>query len=61
MAKQVVGRLEFGAGDDREERDAAIRRGRERLQATYPGVALRERVLVGTGGRNVVEWYRDDD
>ena len=24
-------------------------------------VASRERVLVGTGGRNVVEWYRDDN
>ena len=56
----VVGRLEFGPGMDRDERAEAIRRERERLQADHPDVELRERVLVGAGGRNVVEWSRDD-
>ena len=59
VAEQLVGRLEFQAGMDREERDEAIRRERQRLEQEQPGARLRERVLVGAGGRNVVEWYRD--
>ncbi len=55
----VVGRLEFGPGMDRDERAEAIRHERERLQEQHPGVSLHEQVLVGAGGRNVVEWYRE--
>lgn len=57
--RTIVGRLEFGPGMDRDERSEAIRRERERLQAERPGAPLKERVLVGAGGRNVVEWYQD--
>ena len=60
MAERVVGRLEFAAGMDRDERAEAIRAERERLQREHAGAPLRERVLVGAGGRNVVEWYCDD-
>ena len=60
VAEQLVGRLEFGPGMDRDERTAAIRTERERLEREHPGGRLRERVLAGAGGRNVVEWYRED-
>ncbi|HZU06724.1 MAG TPA: hypothetical protein VFB73_12205 [Chloroflexota bacterium] len=58
--ERLVARLEFGPGADRDERTRAIRAERERLRRELPGVRLRERVVVGPGGKNVVEWYRDD-
>jgi hypothetical protein len=60
VAEQVLSRLEFGPGMDREQRDEAIRAERQRLEQAQPGVSLRERVLVGAQGKNVVEWYRED-
>jgi hypothetical protein len=60
LAEQVVSRLEFGPGADRDERTQAIRAERERLAQEQPSRRLRERVRVGPGGRNVVEWFRDD-
>jgi hypothetical protein len=58
VAEQVISRLEFEAGADRDERSAAIRAERERLQQAG-GRPLRERVLVGPNGKNIVEWYRE--
>ena len=55
MAERVVSRLEFQAGMDRDERTAAIRQERERLQREQPGVALRERVLVASGGAEALQ------
>ena len=60
MAVQVVSRLEFEPGADRDERTAAIQAERSRLEQAQPGVRLQERVVVGPQGKNVVEWYRDD-
>ncbi len=60
MAVQVVSRLEFEPGADRDERTAAIQAERLRLQQAQPDVRLRERVLVGPQGKNVVEWYREN-
>jgi hypothetical protein len=60
VGREVVARLEFEPGADRDERAQAIRMERERLEREQPGVRLHERVLVGAGGKNVVEWYRED-
>ena len=59
MAETVVGRLEFEPGLDRVGRDQAIAAERERLAREQPAGPLRERVLVGSGGHNVIEWVRD--
>ena len=55
-----MSRLEFEAGEDRDQRTAAIRAERERLAQGSEGAGLRERVLVGAQGKNVVEWYREE-
>jgi hypothetical protein len=60
VGEQVVSRLEFEAGEDRDQRTAAIRAERERLAQAPGGAGLRERVLVGAHGKNVVEWYREE-
>ncbi len=60
MAEQVVSRLEFQPGTDRDERTARIAAERARLRQAQPGVRLAERVVVGPQGKNVVEWYRED-
>jgi len=60
LGEQVVSRLEFEAGEDRDQRTAAIRAERERLAQGSEGAGLRERVLVGAQGKNVVEWYREE-
>jgi hypothetical protein len=56
----VVSRLEFEAGEDHDQRTAAIRAERERLAQARAAGGLRERVLVGAHGKNVVEWYREE-
>jgi hypothetical protein len=60
LAEQIVSRLGLGPGADRDDRTQAIRAERERLAREQPTRCLRERVKVGPGGRNVVEWFRDD-
>ncbi len=60
MAEQVVSRLEFESGVDRDERTARIAAERARLAQAQPGVRLQERVIVGPHGKNAVEWYRAD-
>src|SRR5207237_9610619 len=60
VAEQVVSRLEFEAGEDRDQRTAALRAERDRRAPAPGGAGLRERVLVGAHGKNVVEWYREE-